>query len=471
MNLARRLSTVRLQPWQIALTSLAGLLIVLAVTGLIGLTINARVKAITEQAIIFDLALEDRGDDFRVAVLDMRHYHRNITFAGPSRGGLDDFEAAYAQLLAQIDRLGELAIDDPRLPPAAGLRSQAEAYYAALRPAIELYETDRRAFALASDDGLLRLSELEDAGRTIDHLGERRAAAALNSVDQAAESAQLVLLTVLGGLTLIGAGLTYLAIRIVREQQRGSLELARALQLKNDFIADASHELRTPLTVLRANAELAMELERSCVHVELLEEILAEADRMTRLVGDLLFLAGSDSGSLPLESEWVDVAPFLAGLAERAQTLAREANCDLRADLRAEGMTLLDLDRIEQAVLILVDNAGKYSPRDTLINLRSAVRDETLIIEVIDRGPGIPENELPFIFERFRRVDKSRNRNQGGAGLGLAIARSIVQAHSGWIEAESSVGVGTIMRIHLPGVKSKQPLPQRMEYLALRQMS
>lgn len=450
MNSVRRLANVRIQPWQIAVASMAGLLLILAVAGLVGLTINNRVKTITEEAIDLDISLEDRGDDFRIAVLDMRHYHRNITFAGPSRRGMADFEAAYAQLLAQIERLAELPIEDPRLPAFDRLRAQAETYYAEFRPAIDLYETDSRAFDRASDDGLLRLAELESAARSIDQLGEQRAAAALQSVDDAASSAQIVLLTVLGGLTLIGAGLTYLAIRTLREQQRASLELARTLQLKNDFIADASHELRTPLTVLRANAELALELERSCVHGEMLEEILDEADRMTRLVDDLLFLANSDAGSLPLELQLVELGPFLTFLADRAQTLARELNCGLQTELAAGGLARIDASRIEQVVLILVDNAGKYSPPGTPITLRSTVSGDTLVIEVADRGPGIPEDQLPFIFERFYRVDKSRSRKQGGSGLGLSIARSIVMAHGGRIEAESRPGQGTKMRLYLP---------------------
>lgn len=468
MDTIRRLSEIRLQSWQIAIASMAGLLLVIAAAGIVGLAINARVKSITEQAIVLDVQLEDRGDDFRVAVLDMRHYHRNITFAGPSRRGLADFEAAYAQLQAQIGRLAALEIDDPRLPLPEELGRQAETYYNEFRPAIDLYETDQSAFALASDDGLLRLSELEGAGRMIDHLGEQRAAAALQSVEAAANSAQIVLLTVLGGLTLTGAGLTYLAIRTVREQQRSSMELARTLQLKNDFIADASHELRTPLTVLRANAELALELDRSCVHVELLDEIMEESDRMTRLVSDLLFLASSDAGSLPLELELVDSGPFMTRLAERAQTLTREHAADFRAELGSGGLVQIDASRIEQAVLILVDNAGKFSPTGTPVILRSAVRGESFLIEVIDQGPGIPESELPFVFERFYRVDKSRSRKQGGSGLGLAIARSIVEAHGGRIEAISSAAAGTTMRLFLPMVAQAGPARKWAEQRILK---
>ena len=158
--------------WRLAVFSMAGLLLAIAAADLLGLGIIARVRTIAEQAVTVDVALEDRGDDFRVAVLDMRHYHRNIIFAGPSRRGLADFDTAHAVLLVQIDRLEEVVVDDPSLPSPQRLREQAQQYYDDFRPAIDLYATDPRAFTRASDEGLLRLAELSDAAREIDHLGE-----------------------------------------------------------------------------------------------------------------------------------------------------------------------------------------------------------------------------------------------------------------------------------------------------------
>lgn len=464
----QRFLNKELQSWEIALIAMAGLLLTIAAAGLVGLAINDHVRDVTKQAIEIDVELEDRGDDFRVAVLDMRHFHRNITFAGPSRGGLADFDAAYRQLNVQINRLEELEVDDPRLPSPEALRETAETYYAEFRPVIDLYDQDRRAFTLASDMGLLRISEMEDAARTIDQLGEIRAAEALRAVDTAATSAQLVLLTVLGSLTLTGAGLTYLVIRTVREQQRASTELADALQLRNDFIADASHELRTPLTVLRANAELALQADSSLSQEELLEEILGESERMSRLVDDLLFLAGSDAGSLPLELELVDCNLFLQRSAERARVLLREHGLHLHRDLQATGLTTIDPSRIEQTILILIDNAGKYCASGTNVTLRSRSEQQTLIIEVEDEGPGIPAEDLPYIFERFYRVDKSRSRKQGGAGLGLAIARSIVEAHKGIIETESVIDRGTTMRVVLPLTQPDVAEQQWHERLSVR---
>lgn len=453
----RQHGQIKTYSWQWAVPAMAGLLIAVTAAGLIGLGINSRVRSITAEAVNIDIELEDRGDDFRVSVLDVRHYHRNIMFAGPTRLGLTDFDAAYQQMITQIDRLAELEIDDPRMPQLSVLREKAEAYYEAFRPAIELYDTDRAAFDRASDQGLAHLAELSEAGRIIDHLGEQRSAAALRSVEAASQSAQLVLISVLGGLTLVGVGLTYLVIRNMRQQRLVSLELARSLQFKNDFIADASHELRTPLTVLRANAELAHDLKDADEQTELLEEILAESDRMTRLIDDLLFLASSDAGSLPIRRDLVEVERTVAGLADRATTLAREFGTHLQTDLTATGLAELDGARIEQAGLILVDNAGKYGGPGSPIWLRSRTLGSELMIEVEDFGPGIPEEDLPSIFERFYRVDKARSRRQGGTGLGLAIARTIVEAHDGRIEAESKVGRGTMMRIFLPILSKSYP--------------
>lgn len=448
--------------WRLAVLSMAGLLLAIAVADLLGLGIIARVRGITERAMTVDVALEDRSDDFRVAVLDMRHYHRNITFAGPTRRGLADFETAYALLLVQIDRLDEVAIADASLPSAQSLRELAGQYYDAFRPAIDLYESDRRAFTRASDEGLLRLAELSDAAREIEQVGEQRAAAALQDVEQETSRAQWALLAMLGGLTLVGGALTYLTIRNVREQENTSSQLAGTLKLKNDFIADASHELRTPLTVLRANAELAMNLKGDPeLQGELLDEILQEADRMTGLVSDLLFLANSDAGSLPLQLDLIEVAPFLTELGDRAATLARERQVTLQTAFQARALVEMDSARMEQAIMILIDNAGKYSPPDTLVTLRSAVQDDEIVIEVQDRGVGIPPAELPHIFERFYRVDKARSRRQGGSGLGLAIARSIVEAHGGRIVAESTLGRGTTMRIFLPRIRVSASVADR----------
>lgn len=445
----------RTQPWWLESAGLGGLLVIIAIVGLVGLGLNAQVQRITDRALDYDIELEDRGDDFRVAVLDMRHYHRNIAFVGPTRHGLADFEAAYSQLQAQIDRLEALGIADPNVYTPQELRDLAERYYAEFRPAIETYEADSQAFALASDNGLVHIAELEGAAREIDQLGEQRASDALRRVEAAENGARIVLITVVSGLVVAGVGLVYLVSVNARDREQAATELAHALELKNAFIADASHELRTPLTVLRANAEVGLSLDRSCEHAELLQEIVKESERMTRLVEDLLFLARSDADSVPLELETVSVEPYLLELGERAAMFARKEQTPVHRDLRARGMARLDRTRIEQVVLILVDNAVKYSSDGAPIVMRSWTRNGALVVEVCDEGPGIPASELDLVFERFYRVDKARSRKKGGTGLGLAIARSIVEGHGGRIEAESEPGQGTTMRFILPLANSE----------------
>lgn len=168
------------------------------------------------------------------------------------------------------------------------------------------------------------------------------------------------------------------------------------------------------------------------------------------MVEDLLLLARSDSASLPLETEALDAELFLVEVAERADALAKQRGATLEARLGGEGQLLLDLARMEQAVLVLVDNAAKYGAPGGEITLSSDAAGGRLVIEVSDRGPGIPEEHRDRVFERFYRVDKARSRKQGGSGLGLPIAKTIVEAHGGRIEARERDGGGTRMRITLP---------------------
>lgn len=438
-------------PWWIESIAISGLLLAIAIVGLVGLGINARVKYLIDRMVQYDIELSDRSDDFLIVVLEMRHYHRNVFFAGPTSRGFAEFEAAYLRLQAQIDELEQLPMEDySPILQVDTLRALAEQYYQTFRPAIDLYTSDRQAFDEASADGLQILTNLESAALALDQLGEDREAVSIGSVEAETMHAQWVLLAVLGGLILVGVGLAYLMVHNLQERQRVAAKLAQALQIRNNFIADASHELRTPLTVLRANAELALELDRTCAHTEFLEEIAREAERMTHLVEDLLLLARSDADSLPLTLEIVEIEPFLAELAERAQMLAHKQGARLQKALTAAGRVHIDPTRIEQVVLILVDNAAHYSSEDKPIILRSVIEESMVVVEVLDQGIGIPETELPFIFERFYRVDKARSRKQGGAGLGLAIAKSLVEAHGGKLEATSVLHQGTQMRLSLP---------------------
>jgi PAS domain S-box-containing protein len=234
----------------------------------------------------------------------------------------------------------------------------------------------------------------------------------------------------------------------ITERKRAEGALARELRAKSDFLADISHELRTPLTVIRGNAEVGLEVGRGCEHDEILQEIIRESSTMSRMVEDLLFLARSDSETLPLDWQMVPVAQLLGGMARRAEALAREHRASLRLALSGEGRVRCDSQRIEQAVLILIENAARYGTPGEPITLSSLARQEELRIEVSDRGPGIPANELPHIVERYYRGEGSSE--ERGSGLGLAIANSIAKAHGGSLEIESSPGKGTRVLLSLP---------------------
>lgn len=836
----KKFGDTRVRPWHIAVAAVGGLLVAIALAGLVGLMLNERVTEVADEALAYDVALENQGNALRVAVLEVRNQHHNLIFAGPSRGGVANFEEAYALLQEEIDELEQLGVRDPNSPQPDELREMAQDYYADFRPAVDLYDSDREAFDEASDRGLAGLAELESATREIEVLGERLAAEALRNMEWVMQTSRSVLLAVLGGLVLVGAGLAYIVVRMVgelrslyaaeqaaaeklsrseerfralvknssdiisvfdaggtvvyqsssherilgykpeerigqnvfelphvhpedfatkreffdrilasgpgelsmaefrlrdvegtyhvmeavganrlddpvvrgivtnyrdvterhraeealrfqkallesqteasidgilvvsdgrevlsfnrryvemweipdevmksrsdeavlrvveekvddpegfrrrvdylyehpeeesheeiplrdgrtfdrysapvkgadgayygrvwyfrditrrkraeeqlgqyaalidlsyepifvwdldrgivewnkgceqlygydkeeaarrishrllktvhpvtvdelletlqrdgvwsgevrhtvrdgrevivesrhqlvesrgrrlvletnrdiTERKRIEEELARSLQSKSDFLADVSHELRTPLTVLRSNAEVGLELERRCVHGRILEDIAKESRRMSRMVEDLLFIARSDTDSLPLEPEVIEVAPFLAELAERAEALVREHGAAFEAKLEGEGWLRVDPARIEQAVLILVDNAANYSPPGERVTLTSAPHSGELRIEVTDRGPGIPESELPYVFERFYRIKNDRRRKPGGgAGLGLSIAKTIAELHGGRIEATSHTGEGTQMSLCLPLLTTPQ---------------
>jgi two-component system, OmpR family, sensor histidine kinase VicK len=450
---------IREQPWRITIAAVGGLLVMILIAGVVGFLLNRNVERVTNEALRYDVQLEDEGDDLRAAVLDLRHYHRNIHFGGPSRTQIDNFENAYAQLEEEIRELEDIGVRDPDAPQPDEIRRMAEEYYADFRPAIELYgpgPEPSKAFEEASDLGLVRIDEMAQAGEELDELGERLSEESLGEVERATTTARVVLLAAIFGLLLVGAGLAYATVRVVNElrrlyaEQRAAAEkLEEASRAKTEFIADVSHELRTPLTVLRGNAQVGLALGGDD-HKEILEEIVEESKRMSRMIEDLLFLARSDSASLPLDFETVAVESLLADLAARAEILAQERGARLEAKLEGRGLVRVDPQRIEQAVLILVDNAAKYGSDGGTVTLTSSERSGELRIGVEDHGPGIPKEELPRIFERFYRLDKARSRTLGGSGLGLPIAKTIVDAHGGHIEAVSRPGKGTKMSLCLP---------------------
>ncbi len=214
------------------------------------------------------------------------------------------------------------------------------------------------------------------------------------------------------------------------------------------FVADVSHEMRTPLTVIRGNVDLLRAM--GCADRESLDAISSEADRMTRLVSDLLLLSQADAGMLPMHCKPVDLAPLVTAVA-RSGNIVADGRVSVQAFVTGELVVHGDADRIKQVLLNLVENAIKHTPDGGAVRLAGTSTDAGMVLlSVSDTGVGIPEEDLPHVFERFYRVDKSRSRAHGGAGLGLAIAKSIIEAHGGDIEVQSAVGAGTTFNVWLP---------------------
>ena len=214
------------------------------------------------------------------------------------------------------------------------------------------------------------------------------------------------------------------------------------------FVADASHELRTPLAAVRAYAELFTrgaadrpdDLERS------MQGISRESERMSLLVEDLLLLAHLDEGR-PFETEPVELDEVVAEAVETAKTL--EPDRPLEVELEPT-VVAGDRDRLRQVVDNLLSNVALPHPADAPLRVGLAHDDGAAVLTVADSGPGMDEEQLAHVFERFYRADPSRARASGGAGLGLAIVAAVVESHGGKVEAESTPGDGTLFRVRLP---------------------
>jgi len=240
------------------------------------------------------------------------------------------------------------------------------------------------------------------------------------------------------------------------------------VQSSKRFVADASHELRTPLTVLRGELESLMAGREVSVRMrETLGSLLEEVDRLAAVVEGLLALSRLDTGEA--RSEWVrfDLGELVATTADQMGLLAEDKSiavvCEARRGVWVEG----DRARMKQVVVNLLDNAIKYTPNGGAVHLRVAREDGAAVFEIADNGIGIPRDAQPHVFERFFRVERSRTRDQGGAGLGLSIVKSICTAHGASVELESSAENGSRFRVRQPLASPSEPLdlpsqPQRL---------
>jgi signal transduction histidine kinase len=227
--------------------------------------------------------------------------------------------------------------------------------------------------------------------------------------------------------------------------------LEHLFSVQQRFVADVSHELRTPLTAIRGHLDL---IARYGMDSESMDAVQSEVSRMSRLVSDLLLLAKADYGGLALNLQPLDLDVIIGEVFREARGLVQDRDLKVAVldfePVRVSG----DPDRLKQLLLNLVSNAIKFTPEggQVVINLRKTERDA--VIEVQDTGVGIAPEDVKRVFDRFYQAEPSRVRKSGdGSGLGLSIARWIVEAHGGKITVESQLGVGTTFRVKIPHIE------------------
>ncbi|HEX6311472.1 MAG TPA: ATP-binding protein [Acidimicrobiia bacterium] len=227
-------------------------------------------------------------------------------------------------------------------------------------------------------------------------------------------------------------------------------EARRVESVRRDFVANVSHELKTPIGALALLAEtMAAENDTTVLH-QLAERMLGEADRLARIIDDLLDLSLIEAQEAPTR-DTVPVSGLLHEAAERVHAAAETVGIPLRvAEVPDSLFVTCDRGQVVSAITNLLDNALKYSEAGEPVELDARDEGDFVSISVRDHGIGIPSRDLERIFERFYRVDRARSRTTGGIGLGLAIVRHVVQAHGGEVTVESREGEGSVFRLRLP---------------------
>lgn len=222
---------------------------------------------------------------------------------------------------------------------------------------------------------------------------------------------------------------------------------------RNEFVANASHELKTPMSTVKILVETLLHQEPmdEAMTREFLKDINSEIDRMSHLVSDLLSLVRQDEGQTgALNLMQVDVTMLIMNICDRLDTVARQRQITIRREIESDVIMIGDRSKLMQAFANLIDNAVKYSMSNSMIHVRLNKGNRQIHFEVQDNGIGIAEENIPYIFDRFYRVDKARSRQTGGTGLGLSIVKSIILLHKGTIHVDSVPDVGTTMTVKLP---------------------
>lgn len=218
---------------------------------------------------------------------------------------------------------------------------------------------------------------------------------------------------------------------------------------KKDFIQNASHELKTPIAGIKTMTQL---LQMTCPQTDIakdfLNDIVNEVDRMNNIITDLLLIAEVQNTNI-LNKESIDTTTLFNDSFSHIKHILKAKNTTIESNIEQFNVSL-DILKFERVLINIIGNALKYSDDNPKIIVNCTLKNSTMIIKISDNGIGIPEENLPFIFQRFYRVDKAHSRKTGGTGLGLSIAKDIVEAHNGKITVESALGKGTTFELFIP---------------------
>jgi signal transduction histidine kinase len=367
-----------------------------------------------------------------------RNLASRIDAAGPGRGDFDERDLALERFRGGVFYI--IASSNGQIianPQSVNLNQLPASLFTSPR-------TSFRTIDVGDDQDRVQVSQIVARDGSVNYL----------LVGQSLAPEERALHRMLLGL-LIGAGVG-LALSLLGASflaGRALVPIEAAFQRQQQFIADASHELRTPLTILHSATDL-LDQHRAdplAANGELFDDIRDEILRLERLAGDLLTLARSDLGELDLAVAPIDLVSEAREAVKRVQPVAVEHGVALSVYRSDASLTVeADPDRVQQVLLILLDNAIKHTPSGGDVRVVARRQGGDAQLEVIDTGEGIPADMLEQVFNRFVRVDAARSRARGGAGLGLAIARSLIRAHGGELSLTSKVGEGTRVTVRLP---------------------
>lgn len=257
----------------------------------------------------------------------------------------------------------------------------------------------------------------------------------------------------------LGKGKTDVALDIYREDELGDLarsiqklsdDLERLKKERSDFFSSISHELRTPLTYLKGYTSILRRPNLSNKEKdEYLTIIEEETSNLTRLIKGLFDLAKMDQNQFSINKERISICDFLKDMISKFKPVFEEKRITLNLSCDRNIYVMVDPIRFSQVISNFLDNALKYSPSNTSVHIAVTKTEKNVIIKIKDQGIGIPKEDIPFIWNRFYRVDKSRSRSTGGSGIGLTIAKEIIERHGGKVGVESVLGEGTTFTIYL----------------------